>query len=360
MRRAPAALTAGLVCLAAILPAGAAHGAVTFDCDFGVPAATLQLFDGHDHLRVPSEAEAEANLAALAGEGVSAGMLALGTPDSGDLAISLALQGTSPRAVFAFVNPPAVLDGTGEKIFDATTLAYVQTQLTAGAWGIGEISLRHSGPPALGANIAADAPGAMALYAEAAARGVPVTIHFETRDKSAPGVDVASRIEELRVALGANPNTVFIWAHLGDTGPATVRALIEEFPNLYADISTRNPYFVRGWPASLQSLGDGPLGLGSLKTEWKSLFEDHSARFLFGLDLASSVRWDQLPEVMVFYRSMLGELPQAAAEKIGCANAHTLLAAAAVPGPGAPGIGVLVLGMSALGFIALKRGRLFA
>ena len=350
----------GQALIVAMAGSGVARSAVTFECELGVPAATMVLFDGHDHLRVPDVAEAELRLATLAGEGVSAGMLALGTPESGDLAISLDLQGASSHAVFAFVNPPAVIDGSGAKVFDATTLIYVQSQLGAGARGIGEISLRHSGPTALGAEIAADDPGAMALYAEAGARGVPVTIHFETRDKSAPGVDIASRIEELRVALAAHPGTIFIWSHMGDTGPDTVRGLIEEFPNLYADISTRNPSFVRGWPAGLQSLGDGPMGLGNLKVEWKLLFEDHPDRFLFGLDLASTTRWGQLSDVMLFYRAVLGELSQNAAEKIGCTNARVLLAAAEVPGPGAPWIGVLVLGVSALGLLALSRNRPFS
>ena len=358
--RGRAALVIAQAWVIAMAGSAVARSAVTFECELGVPAATMVLFDGHDHLRVSSTAEAEVSLATLAGEGVSAGMLALGTPESGDLEISLDLQGASSHAVFAFVNPPAVIDGSGAKVFDATTLTFVQSQLGAGARGIGEISLRHSGPPALGADIAADAPGAMALYAEAGTRGVPVTIHFETRDKSAPGVDIVSRIEELRVALAAHPGTIFIWSHMGDAGPDTVRNLIEEFPNLYADISTRNPYFVRGWPAGFQSLGAGPLGLGNLKVEWKLLFEDHPDRFLFGLDLASTTRWDQLSDVMLFYRSVLGELSQTTAEKIGCTNARVLLAAPEVPGPGARAIVVLVLGISALGFLALGRGRRFS
>lgn len=339
---------------------GVARSAVTFECELGVSPATMVLFDGHDHLRVPDEAEAELRLATLAGEGVSAGMLSLGTPESGDLDISLSLQETTPHAVFAFVNPPATIDGSGTKVFDETTLDYVQGKLGDGARGIGEISLRHSGPTALGADIAANDPGAMALYAEAGARGVPVVIHFETRDKSAPGVDIASRVEELRAALSAHPGTIFIWSHLGDTGPETVRSLIEEFPNLYADLSTRNPHFVRGWPAGFQSLGDGPQGFGNLKVEWKLLFEDHPDRFLFGLDLASTTRWGQLSDVMAFYRSVLGELSQTTAEKIGCTNARMLLSAPEVPGPGAPWIGVLVLGISALGLLALSRDRSFS
>ena len=316
----------------------------------------MALFDGHDHLRVDTEPLAVANLLTLAGKGVSAGMLALGTPDTGDLDISMGLQNSSSHAVFAFINPPAGTDPlTGEKVFDATSLLFVQDQLGEGARGIGEMSVRHSGPPALGAEIPADSPGAMALYAEAALWGVPVTVHFETRDKTAPGVDVASRVEELRAALVANPETTFIWSHMGDTGPDTVRSLIEEFDNLYADISTRNPYYIRGWPMALQSLGDGPEGLGNLKSSWRLLFEDHPDRFLFGLDLASSTRWDQLDAVMIYYRAMLGELSQATAEKIGCTNARALLVAPGVPGPAAEWFFVLAFALSCSALLAMKR-----
>ena len=328
-------------------------------CDIGEPVASMALFNAHDHLQEPSLADAEAALATLSAEGVSAGLLALGTPDSADLVISLGLQASSAYPVFAFVNPPAVTAPGGGKVFDATTLAFVQAQLDAGVVGIGEVSLRHSGPPALAADIPADDLGAQALYIEAAARSVPVTIHFETRDKSAPGVDVAPRVEELRSALGAHPNTVFIWSHLGDTGPETVRALIEEFDNLYADLSSRNPHFVRGWPVGLQSLSEGVTGTGSLKVGWKNLFEDHSDRFLFGLDLASETRWAQMPDVVAYYRSVLGELSPAAAERIACENARALLAAPAVPGRGALGLALLVLAIFSVALVALAlpRGR---
>jgi len=303
----------------------------------------MQLFDGHNHLRAASLAEAQADLATLATQGVSLGMLALGTLEPAELAIALTLQSSTTDVVFAFVNPPHVAGPGGEKTFDATTLAFVQAQLDAGARGIGETILRHSGPPALAANIPANHPIAMDLYAEAGARGVPVAFHFETRDKSAPNTDIASRVLELRAALSGNPETIFIWSHLGDTGPTLVRALIEDYANLYADISTRNPHFARGWPVEHQSLSGEPMGTGSLDPDWKLLFEDHPDRFLFGLDLASEDRWSQLPEVVSYYRGVLGELSQDTAEKIACGNARTLLLATSVPGPG--GSWIVVVGV---------------
>ncbi len=146
---------------------------------------------------------------------------ALATPDANANSIAFMLQASSPQPVFAFVRAPTILVA-GEKTFTPSMLTLVKALLGAGGTGVGEMTLRHSGPPMLAADIAADQEIAMAVYAEAAARGVPVSIHFETRDKSSPDVDIVSRIEELRAALSGNPGTRFIWCHLGDTEAATV------------------------------------------------------------------------------------------------------------------------------------------
>jgi hypothetical protein len=191
------------------------------------------------------------DLEALAEGGVEAGALVLGPSDPADLPFALGLQYTSAAAVRVFSMPDTVTVSGGVKTYTATSVAAVVDELNAGAAGIVEMKLHHSGPPHLAANIAANQATAMEIYALAAERFVPVTIHFETRDKSAPTVDIASRLAELSDALDTYPGANFIWAHAGDTGPATVRALIEGHDNLYVDLSTRNPYFIRGWPASL-------------------------------------------------------------------------------------------------------------
>ena len=346
-----------LVCaavVAGVRPAGAVNAIV---CDTGLPASNLRLFHGHDHLRnITTAAEGDDKHDELAFYGVSLGMIALATPDAIANGAALAMQSQSAYPVFAFARAPTIVVG-GETTFTSDAADIVADQLGDGATGVGEMTLRHSGPPMLAANIAANETTAMAIYALAEARGVPVSIHFETRDKSAPGVDIASRIEELRTALSANPDTIFIWAHLGDTGPATVRALIEEFDNLYADLSTRNPYYIRGWPVTLQSLSTESEGTFTLKTEWRDLFEDHSDRFLFGLDLASQDRVDQLSDVVSYYRGVLGELSQATAEKIACKNARALLTATHLPGPSGPWLSLLALLVLTAGVVGAKRLR---
>lgn len=334
---------------------GASRASSEIVCDTGVDVSSMGLFDAHDHFQVADVAAGLTAITNLADEGVSRGVLAMSSPDPANFAILLSLQANSATPVFAFAMPPTFAPG-GVKTYTLATLTAVRNALGAGARGIGEATLRHSGPPILAADIPADAPIAMALYAEAASRGIPISIHFETRAKSAPDVDIDSRIEELRSALEANPGADVIWSHLGDTDAATVRSLIEEFDNLYADLSTRNPYYERGWPVTLQSLGGGGDGFGPLKPEWKELFEDHSGRFLFGLDLSNSDRVAQLDVVVAFYRGVLGELSQEAAEKIACKNAQVLLAAPSVPGAGTPML--LLLGaLFVVTGVAWARGR---
>lgn len=333
---------AAFAVLVALLQLGWAASALAqaaIQCDTGVPASELALFDAHDHLDTSTLEAGYDDLAALATGGVEAGAILLGPPNFNHFTFALALQAESPVAVRVFSMPPTFTAAGGVKTYTQNSVDSVKDELDAGARGIGEMKLRHSGPPVLAAEIAANQVFAMEIYALAEERGVPVTIHFETRDKSAPTVDVASRLEELSDALDTYPDANFIWAHAGDTGPLTVRAMIEGHDNLYVDLSTRNPYFIRGWSASLQSLSTGSTGMGALKTDWKDLFNDHPDRFLFGLDLANSTRWSQLGDVVGYYRGVLGQLDPDAAEKIACQNAQMLFAgpASELPTPGPMG-----------------------
>ena len=341
------AVGAALIVLAPLAWTDSAFAQLPIACDTGVPASELALFDAHDHLDTSGFEEGYDDLSILSDAGVDAGVLILGPPTSSDFLFALGLQSTGAVPVRVF-SMPATVTVAGVKTYTQDSVDRVEDELDLGARGIGEMKLRHSGPPALNADIAANQTYAMEIYALAEERGVPVTIHFETRDKSAPSVDIASRLEELRDALDSYPGVQFIWAHAGDTGPTTVRAMIEAHDNLYVDLSTRNPYFVRGWSFSLQSLSTGTLGTGPLKTAWKDLFNDYPDRFLFGLDLANSTRWDQLDDVVAYFRGVLGELGPEAAEKIACKNAQVLFAEPPSPLPAFAPMGWALLALAAL------------
>ena len=106
-----------LVCaavVAGVRPAGAVNAIV---CDTGLPALSLRLFDGHDHLRnITTAAEGEDKLDALAFYGVSLGMIALATPDAVANGAVLDMQSESAYPVFAFAGAPTIVVG-GENTF---------------------------------------------------------------------------------------------------------------------------------------------------------------------------------------------------------------------------------------------------
>ena len=91
--------------------------------------------------------------------------------------------------------------------------------------------------------------------------------------------------------------------------------------------------------------------------ERRDLFEDHPQRFLFGLDIASDDRVDQLDDVVSYYRGVLGELSQATAEKIACKNARALLTATSLPGPSGPWLSLLALLVLTAGMVGANRLR---
>ncbi|MEE3327354.1 MAG: amidohydrolase family protein [Myxococcota bacterium] len=335
---------------------GLALAQAAIECDTGVAASDMLLFDAHNHLDTSTLAEGYDDVATLVSGGVEAGVLVLGPPDSDSFDFALDLQAESPVAVRLFSMPATATVGGGVKTYTQDSVDAVEAELEAGARGVGEMKLRHSGPPVLAAEIAANQVFAMEIYALAETRGVPVTIHFETREKSAPMVDVPSRIAELTDALATYSTVTFIWAHAGDTGPLTVRSLIEAHDNLYVDLSTRNPYFIRGWPASLQSLSAGPTGTGLLKADWQDLFSDYPNRFLFGLDLSNSTRWSQLDDVVGYYRGVLEQLDPDVAEKMACKNAQMLFSAtdSEVPALGPLGGLLLILLAGASALVVLR------
>jgi len=200
---------------------------------------------------------------------------------------------------------------TKKMILDETSVAHVEEQLKSGAArGVGEIPLRHK---RAAVNYPADHPILLKILDVAAKYGAPVNLHVEK-----------SYSAELDRALGHNKDAKVIWAHAGDASPPTLRTLMRKHGNLYADLSCRNPYFKRGHPMSEQSITENG---GTLKPEWKELFEEFPDRFLFGSDVGgqNADRVPLLPDVVKYYRSVLGQLKAETAAKIGHANAERLL-----------------------------------
>lgn len=255
------------------------------------------LFDAHLHSNRPFDPK----LLELAREaGITRAMLMIG-------------KGTAKfDESFAVRFAPLEFDRAAKRmILDESTLEYVEELLKSGsARGIGEIPLRHRKAEV---NYAADHPIVLGILDRAARYGAPVNLHVEY-----------SYAKELDRALAHNPNATVIWAHAGDAPPDVLAPMMRKHANLHADLSCRNPFFKRGRTAAEQSLADDR---GIVKREWKDLFEEFPDRFLFGSDVGgqNQDRVSQLPEVVKFYRAVLGQLKPATAAKIGHENAKRIL-----------------------------------
>lgn len=223
--------------------------------------------------------------------------------------------------VFPFIQVGRRQDNT--LLLDNGTAGRLRGALDTGSvYGIGELSLRHRPFPRNPAGDNNDACGDILkeVYDLAAEYGVPVNVHVEHNEFWGEFGD------ELECALEHNRNTNIIWAHVGDAEPEVVLGMMERHPNLYADLSARNPFFNRGIPLERQSLThlDGPLE-GKLKQGWMVVLERFPDRFLFGTDVDSVERLNIVEQVVDYFHSVLAQLTPETAEKIANGNIRRLL-----------------------------------
>ena len=270
-------------------------------------AEPVLLVDAHSHL-VPGGVSAQEMLSQLMNAGVS------GVALFGRLADIQGIQQEYPEYVFPFAEVRRD-PSTKELLLDEGTVGFLQRQLdTGGIDGIGELSLRHwpfrYSPPE-GDNHPVDGPIALQIYDLAASYRVPVNVHVEHEYS-----------DELERALEHNRKTAIIWAHMGDAQPPLIAEMMRRHPNLYADISTRNPFYRRGVLIDQQSLTHAD---GALKEEWRTLFEESPDRFLFGIDLGPPNRLPILDKVVQYYRSVLAQLTPSTSEMIAYENIQRLL-----------------------------------
>lgn len=269
-------------------------------------AQNAELIDAHAHY-VPEI------VAALKSVGVRPTVF---MPSSGATLLQLSAAAAANPGTLAYL-PGQRRPADGRAVDDAA-LASVRQELPTGRWrGIGEVLLRRA---PLKVDIPADSAPVLELLAIAAQHHLPVNVHVDGPFAS-----------ELDRALAKSPNTVVIWAHAGSVAaPTVVRDLLRKHPRLYADISSRGePY-----PPRLHIFG----GDGSLRPERKSLLEDYPGRFLFGTDIVPAPQPGEpllgpdasnIATTIARYRSLLGQLTAAAAERIAVANARQVLGARA-------------------------------
>ena len=120
--------------------------------------------------------------------------------------------------------------------------------------------------------------------------------------------------EALLILFRHNPKARIIWAHTGFSVPsARIAELLDQHKDtLWGELSYRN----------------GITGAdGKLSTEWRSLFDRYSDRFLLGSDTWINERWFGYDTIFKEYRGWLAQLPAEQARRIANGNALRLFAA---------------------------------
>jgi hypothetical protein len=173
-------------------------------------------------------------------------------------------------------------------------------------FGIGEVHFAAGSPPGW------DNTVFQGLLDLARKHDVPVLIHTES---SAHGY--------FEPVCRNNPEVRFQWAHAGTRlGPEEVGRLLEACPNVWAELSARDP----------QRFGGLATPEGELKPGWRALFKRFPERFMTGSDPVwppgsahrwdvADTGWDHLDPFLAFHRRWLDRLPEELARKIRLENA---------------------------------------
>ncbi len=187
-----------------------------------------------------------------------------------------------------------------------------------GLWqGLGEIFTRHDDVTALtqGDTPRANNEALTRVYHLAAEFDLPVMLHSNITSKRERNPLYLAELEE---PLRNHPHTRFIWAHAGTSKELhrhqkkldfllpTVKRLLDDYPNLYVDLS---------WTMLRPYLLDSA---GAPDPDWVALVERHPTRFMIGSDVVG--RFESLGEAMRAFDPFLDALPEAVARKVARDN----------------------------------------
>jgi predicted TIM-barrel fold metal-dependent hydrolase len=190
--------------------------------------------------------------------------------------------------------------------------------LDPGLWqGLGEIFTRHDDVTALtqGDTPRANNEALARVYHLAAEFDLPVMLHSNITSKRERNPLYLAELEE---PLRNHPHTRFIWAHAGTSKELhrhqkkldfllpTVKRLLDDYPNLYVDLS---------WTMLRPYLLDSA---GAPDPDWVALVERHPTRFMIGSDVVG--RFEGLGEAMHAFDPFLDALPEAVARKVARDN----------------------------------------
>ena len=238
-------------------------------------------------------------LARMQASGVR-GVLANSRPNDGTQALASALDQTAAAGVTVvpFVRLYRNRADYNNWFRDDTIVDLVQSELAQGTpagpyRGLGEFHLYDS--------TNANGPVAQKLMALAEEKGLAILAHVDDVAIDLLMANTPSKGQKLRL----------VWAHtgIGGTPVGRVDALMARYPLLMGELSYRPGLTCEG---------------GQLCPEWRTLMLKYPDRFMVGSDTWVNQRWLYYGDLMQAYRTWLGGLPPAVAQRIAWDNGARL------------------------------------
>ena len=123
-------------------------------------------------------------------------------------------------------------------------------------------------------------------------------------------ISAHSDYETIITLLTLQPDVKIIWAHCGMDHPiADIKKTMKQYQNLFCDLSFRYNMFDDD---------------GKLTTQWNSLLETQSSRFILGMDTYTLRWWGELADSILVDREWLIELSPEAQNNIARENINNL------------------------------------
>lgn len=230
----------------------------------------------------------------------------IGTPPE----LALAFRKEAPGRVFAWYGVYKLPGDWSRWAQQSALVEQAREAVTTGGYfGIGELHLIGGFIPKW------DTPVIAGLLKVSAETSAPLLVHVEF-----------SRADYLIGLCQREPKARLLLAHAGaPMRPNEVRRALEACPNLWWELSARDPLRYVGAP--IQEEG------GELKPSWKALILDYADRLMLGSDPVWPVEqlnpwdepdtgWDHLGEFWQAHEVWLKQLPDAVARKIRLENAE--------------------------------------
>ena len=264
-----------------------------------MPLADVHLHFNWDHRELIS---ADAVIAQLKRQSVQLGVV-FSTPSE----LARELHAADPRRIIPLFSPYTTPTARHTWFGDADLPGKVRAALASGVYrGIGEVHLL----PGIGPR--RDNPVLLQLLALAAEFHVPFVIHTEA----------ASHRYFLRLCQRF-PGVRFQWAHAGGVlGPAELAPLLDACPNVWLELSARDPWHYGNFADTD----------GTLSPAWRAFLIRYQRRILLGSDPVWNAHqidrwweadegWQHYAQLIAFHRRWLATLPPSVAERIRFTNA---------------------------------------